>query len=66
MNIRSVRVSNNLTQEDLAKRLNVKRTTVTMWENNKSLPNIEIVKKIAKVLNCTIDDLLKEETENKN
>lgn len=60
MNIKTVRLSKNLTQEELANKLNVSRTTVTMWENNKSSPNIEIIKKIANVLGCTIDDLLKE------
>ena len=60
VDIKSVRVSKNLTQDDLAKSLNVSRTTVTMWENNKSLPSITTVKKIAEVLGCTVDDLLKE------
>ena len=60
MNLRSFRTSRNLTQLEFAKLINVKRTTVSMWENNKSLPNIDMLKKIAQVLNCTVDDLIKE------
>ena len=60
MNIKNIRMSKGLTQDDLAKAVNVQRTTVTMWETNRSLPNIIMLKKIAKVLDCTVDDLLKE------
>lgn len=60
MNLKTFRLSKNLTQLELAKLLNVKRTTVSMWENNKSLPNIDTLKKIAQVLDCTVDDLIKE------
>ena len=60
MNIKNIRMSKGLTQDDLAKSVNVQRTTVTMWETNRSLPNIIMLKKIAEVLDCTVDDLLKE------
>lgn len=60
MNIKNIRMSKGLTQDDLAKAVNVQRTTVTMWETNRSLPNIIMLKKIAEVLDCTVDDLLKE------
>ena len=38
----------NLTQEELAKRLNVTRQAVSNWENDKNYPNVEILKSIAK------------------
>ena len=60
MNIKGVRLSKGLTQEDLAIALNVKRTTVTMWETGNSFPNAIMLKKIANVLGCTVDELLKE------
>lgn len=60
MNIKTIRLSKNLTQKQLATKLNVKRTTVTMWENGKSMPNVNMLKKIANALDCTIDDLVKE------
>lgn len=60
MNIKKFRLSNNLTQKELANELKVERTTVSMWESNKSSPNIQTLKKIAQILNCTVDDLIKE------
>jgi len=62
MKLKDYRMSNNLTQGELAEKLNVKRTTISMWENNNSQPNIEMLKKLATVLNCSVDDLIKEET----
>ncbi len=60
MNIKKFRMSRNLTQKDLADKLKVERTTVTMWENGYSSPSIQTLKKIAAVLNCTVDDLIQE------
>lgn len=60
MKLRELRLSNNLTQLELAKKLNIERTTVTMWELNKSNPTLPMLKKIASVLNCTVEDLIKE------
>ena len=59
MRIEELRVSKNMTQNDLAEKLNVSRTTVAMWELNKSAPNIQTLKKLAEILDCTVDDLLK-------
>lgn len=61
-----MRKTNNLKQKDLASMIGVKTNTISQYELGKRNPNPDILKKIARVLNCTIDDLLKEETENKN
>ncbi len=58
MHIKEFRVSNNLTQKELADLLKVERTTVTMWEKGSSCPSIQTLKKIADVLNCKIEDLI--------
>ena len=58
MNIRQCRKSKGLTQLDLADALGVERTTVTMWENNKSSPSILTLKQIAKILQCSLDELV--------
>ena len=60
MNLKKFRMSNNLTQKGLAEKLKVERTTVTMWENGYSMPNIQTLKKIAEILGCSVDDLIKE------
>lgn len=58
MRLKEVRLSKNMTQETLSSLLGVTRTTVTMWENGKSMPNIVTLKKIAQVLNCKVEDLI--------
>ena len=62
MKLKELRKSANLTQNAIAKRLGVERTTICMWENKKSSPTAQMLVKLAQVLNCTIDELLKEET----
>ena len=58
MNIRQFRMSKNLTQLQLARMLNVKRTTVSMWEQGKSKPRVSILKKLAIIFDCSIEDLV--------
>lgn len=36
----------------LANKLNISRTTISMWEKGKSYPSIPMIHKIAKVFNC--------------
>lgn len=57
-NIRNFRVRKNLSQEDLAARLGIDRTTVTKWETGESLPRAEKLPRIAAILGCTVDELL--------
>ena len=61
VNLKKFRMSKNLTQLELANKLQVERTTVSMWESNSSSPNIQTLKKIAQVLDCTVDDLISED-----
>lgn len=60
MNLLELRKQNNLTQKELAEKLNVGSNTISQYELGKRLPNAIMLKKIANVLNCTVDDLLKE------
>lgn len=57
MKIKELRLSRGLTQDDLAKALNVARTTVAMWESEEVNPTADKLPAIAKYLNCTIDEL---------
>ena len=54
------RLSKYMTQEELAKRVGVKRTTVTMWENGLSKPTVPTAKKIAEVLGFDWTELFQE------
>lgn len=46
-NIRSLRKQNHLTQEELADKVGVSRSTVTQWENGWSNPRMGMVQKLA-------------------
>jgi DNA-binding XRE family transcriptional regulator len=51
-----------VTQDELAKRLGVGRTTVTMWETGANMPPTKYLVAIAEALGCTVDELLKPES----
>lgn len=57
MKIKELREPLKLTQEELAKTLGVKRTTVSMWETGEAFPRADKLPLLAEKLNCTIDDL---------
>lgn len=48
----------NLSQEQLAEKLNVARQTISKWETGSTLPDIESLKRLAEILNFSIDDAL--------
>lgn len=50
----------NLSQEELAKQINVSRTIIGNYERNTNTPSIEVVLKIAKTFNVTVDYLIGE------
>ena len=58
MNIRSFREAAGLRQSDLAKKLDVDQTAVSNWELGKAKPLRKYHKKLAKLLNCTVEELL--------
>ncbi len=56
--LKKLRVKALLTQDEMAKRLKISHQSISKWENNISLPSIEYLPLIIKILNCTYDDLL--------
>lgn len=63
-----LRKSKQLSQEDLAEKLNVTRQTISKWETDQSLPECDKIIPLAKLFNISADELLtgkkqKEETE---
>lgn len=60
MNIAEIRKKCGIKQEELAKEMGVDRSTVAKWETGKSMPKAKMIRKLAEVLNCTLEDLLKE------
>lgn len=50
INLKEVRKSKGFTQEELAAKCDVQRTTVTMIETGENLPSVQLAKKLAEVL----------------
>ena len=63
MNIAQLRKNAGLSQEELAARLQIRQTTVSMWETGRTLPRAGILIQLAKLFDCTVDDLLRKENE---
>lgn len=63
-NILNCRKKAGITQVQLAKKLGYKSTgTVSMWENGERTPRAPMLPKIADILGCTVDELLRGSTE---
>lgn len=58
--IKELRIKRGILQKQLADVLNVRQSTVAMWETNKREPDIETVKKLALALQVSVDELLEE------
>ena len=57
-NIKALRKTKRLTQDELATRLNVVRQTVSKWEKGLSVPDAEMLQKIAEVFEVDVSQLL--------
>jgi len=55
--IKELRARHNLTQEDLAKEVGVRRETILYLEKGKYNPSLKFAHDVAKALKTTIDDL---------
>ncbi len=54
-NIKSIREQANLTQDEMAKKLGVKRSTYSMWESNNECIPIKRLIKLVNLFNLSID-----------
>ena len=55
--IKEFRAKYNLNQYDLAEKINVRRETIVHLENGKYNPSLKIAMDIAKVFQCTVEDI---------
>lgn len=55
--IREYRAKNDLKQEDLSKLVGVRRETIGNLESGKYNPSLKLAMDIAKVFNCTVEEL---------
>ena len=57
-NIKRLRRERNITQEELAERMNISAPAVSKWERNETLPDITMVLPLASYFGVTTDELL--------
>ena len=60
-NLKRIRKENNLSQEQLADKLNVSRQSVSKWESGQAYPEMDKVLQICKMFNLNIDELLNQD-----
>lgn len=54
INLRTLRVQKNLSQQDIADRLSINRTTYTKWELGVSEPSLTMLLKLAEIYDVTV------------
>lgn len=58
--MRALREKKKLSQEALAKLLNISRQSISKWEQGISYPSILYIVPLARILDCSLENLLKE------
>ena len=62
-NLARLRKMANMTQLDLAEKLNYSDKSISKWEQGNGIPDIHILVRIAELFDVTVDDLVKEHAE---
>ena len=57
-----LRKEKKLTQDEIAKKLNITAQSVSKWENDNSYPDVALLVDIASIFNITVDELLGKES----
>lgn len=57
-NILKIRTEKGLTQAQLAERLNVQQSMISMIENEERNPSVDVLLKLAAALGVTVDELI--------
>ncbi len=57
-NLRNLRKSKTLSQEDLAEKVNVSRQSVSKWETGDAYPEVNNILELCKIFHCHINDLV--------
>lgn len=56
---RQMRTDRHLTQDQVASQLHVSRQAVSNWENDRNLPDLELILQISELFDVSLDTLLK-------
>ena len=57
-NLKLIRKRKNMSQEELAFKVNVSRQSVSKWENGEAYPEMNNILELCKIFNCKINDLV--------
>ena len=58
MKLKEIREAKKKTQAEISSRMNVSQQAIAKWENENSLPRADKLVQLAKILDCTVDELL--------
>lgn len=61
-----LRKEKNMTQNDLAEKMNVTDKAVSKWERNLSCPDVNSIPKLAEILGISVEELLNAQTKQEN
>ncbi len=61
MKIKQLRKAAEIKQSELAAELGVDNSTIAKWETGAAKPRADKLPALAKILNCTVDQLLRED-----
>ena len=57
-NLRRLRIERNMTQDQLAEKMNVTRQAVSNWETEKTQPDIDTLNRLAELFGTDINDII--------
>lgn len=63
MGFLSARENIGLTQKEVADKLGLDQSAVSLWETGKTAPRASVLVKLAGLYCCSVDELLREEAE---
>ena len=63
-NLTFLRKHNKMTQLELAEKLNYSDKAISKWENGESIPSVEVLCKLSKIYNVSLDSLVGEKSDN--
>ena len=57
-NLKKIRKSKNISQEELAYKVGVSRQSVSKWETSEAYPEMNNILELCKIFHCRINDLV--------
>lgn len=60
-NLQFLRKKENITQEQLAERLDVSRQSISKWESDTTWPEMDKLMQLSQMFHCTLDDLIQKD-----